>query len=151
MRSASLANTVAKLALTKKAQDVVVMDLRPLTSMTDFFVVCSADSDIQVKAIADAVIEGTEKNGNPPWHKETRSPNWVLLDYSDVVLHVFHKTARSFYNLERLWGDATFKRVTDEPRTATPRKQRTARIRKVKRPAARRTSGAGTARKKAAR
>lgn len=113
MKSPQLANAIAKLALTKKAHDVVIMDLRPLTSMTDFFVVCSADSDTQVKAIADAVVEGTEKKGVPPWHKETGSLNWVLLDYSDVVLHIFHKTARSFYNLEKLWGDAKTKRVSD--------------------------------------
>lgn len=113
MKSPHLANAIAKLALTKKAQDVVIMDLRPLTSMTDFFVVCSADSETQIKAIADAVVEGTEKKGTPPWHKETGSPNWVLLDYSDVVLHIFHKTARTYYNLERLWGDAKIKRVRD--------------------------------------
>lgn len=113
MKSPQLANAIAKLVLTKKAHDVVIMDLRPLTSMTDFFVVCSADSDTQIKAIADAVVEGTEKKGVPPWHKEIGSLNWVLLDYSDVVLHIFHKTARSFYNLEKLWGDAKMKRVSD--------------------------------------
>jgi ribosome-associated protein len=113
VKSPQLANVIAKLALTKKAHDVVIMDLRPLTSMTDFFVVCSADSDTQIKAIADAVVEGTEKKGTPPWHKETGSLNWVLLDYSDVVLHIFHKTARAFYNLEKLWGDAKIKRVSD--------------------------------------
>lgn len=121
MKSPQLANAIARLALTKKAQDVVIMDLRPLTSMTDFFVVCSADSDTQIKAIADAVVEGTEKKGTPPWHKETGSPNWVLLDYSDVVLHIFHKSARAFYNLEKLWGDAKIKRVSDSGPAASAR------------------------------
>lgn len=130
MKSPQLANAIAKLALTKKAQDVVIMDLRKLTSMTDFFVVCSAESDTQIKAIADAVVEGTEKKGTPPWHKETGSPNWVLLDYSDVVFHIFHKTARAFYNLEKLWGDARIKRVSDSKPAASSRLQKSAAGRK---------------------
>ncbi len=130
MKSPQLANAIAKLALTKKAHDVVIMDLRPLTSMTDFFVVCSADSDTQVKAIAEAVVEGTEKKGVPPWHQETGSLNWVLLDYSDVVLHIFHKTARSFYNLEKLWGDAKMKRVSDSKPEPSSRVRKIASARK---------------------
>ena len=106
MKAAQLAGTIARLALTKKAQDVMTMDLRGLTSMTDFFVVCSGDSDIQVKAIADAVEDGMETRGSPPWHRESGSSNWILLDFVDVVLHVFHKNTRPYYNLEKLWGDA---------------------------------------------
>ncbi len=121
MKSSALATAVAKLALTKKAHDVVVMDLRPLTSMTDYFVVCSADSETQIKAIADAVLDGTEDKGISPWHKETGSPNWMLLDYSDVVLHIFHKNTRGYYNLEKLWGDAKMKTVKDEPPIAAAR------------------------------
>ena len=98
----------------KKAQDVVILDLRPLTSMTDFFVVCSADSDIQAKAIADGVDEGLEKQGTRPWHREAGSANWILLDYVDVVLHVFHRRTRAFYSLEKLWGDAKIHRVSDD-------------------------------------
>ncbi len=124
MKSTQLASTIAKLALTKKALDVVVMDLRDVTSMTDFFVVCSAESDTQIKAIADAVLDGTEEKGMVPWNKETGSTNWVLLDYSDVVLHIFHKNARTFYNLEKLWGDAKMKWVRDE-KTAPPKRPKT--------------------------
>ena len=115
MRASTLARKIADLTLTKKAQDVVIMDLRGLTSMADFFVLCSADSDTQVKAIADAVEEGLEKKGSAPWHRESGSVNWILLDYVDVVLHVFHKSTRSFYNLEKLWGDAVVERVEDTP------------------------------------
>ncbi|MBX2991861.1 MAG: ribosome silencing factor [Bacteroidetes bacterium] len=145
-----MANAIAKLALTKKAQEVVIMDLRPLTSMTDFFVVCSADSDIQVKAIADAVLGGTEEKGIGPWHKETKSHNWMLLDFSDVVLHIFHRTARSFYNLEKLWGDAKMKYIRDEkpagkqpkpvsPKSAKPKKKSIVRSTKGK-PARKKTA-----------
>jgi ribosome-associated protein len=125
------------LTLTKKAQDVLLLDLRGLTSMADFFVVCSADSDTQVRAIADAVDEGLGEKGIDPWHKETGSPNWVLLDYVDVVLHVFHKNARAFYALEKLWGDAKITSVTDEPkpaRAAAAKKKAPARKTAAKRP-----------------
>jgi ribosome-associated protein len=91
-----------------------MIDLRKLTDMADFFVICSADSDVQVKAVADAVIEGTEKLGIAPWHNEgLLHRQWVLLDYVDVVVHIFHKEARKFYGLEKLWGDAKIERVED--------------------------------------
>jgi len=116
LKSPALAQAIARLALTKKALDVVIMDLRGLTSMTDFFVVCSAESDVQIRAITDAVDEGMEQKGSAAWHKESGSPNWVLLDYVDVVLHIFHKNTRQFYNLEKLWGDAKFRRVREGER-----------------------------------
>lgn len=126
MKPAILAKHVADLALSKKAQDVVIMNLRGLSSVTDFFVVCSGDTDVQIKAIADAVKDGLAKKGVAVWHREVGSPNWVLLDYVDVVVHVFHKHTRPFYNLEKLWGDAEIERVADEPpaaqRKAAPRR-----------------------------
>jgi ribosome-associated protein len=101
------------------------MDLRALTPMADFFVICSAESDVQMKAIADAVEEGLEKLGSLPWHRESGSANWILLDYVDVVLHVFHKNIRSFYNLEKLWGDAKFAHVGEDGKFETRRSTRT--------------------------
>jgi len=89
------------------------MDLRGLTSMADFFVVCSADSDVQIRAIADAVDEGMLAKGTAPWHRESGSSSWVLLDFVDVVVHIFHRNTRAFYNLEKLWGDAKITRITD--------------------------------------
>ena len=113
MKAQSVARGIANLTLTKKATDVLLMDLRGLTSMADYFVVCTADSDIQVRAIADAVVDGMEKKGIYPWHIESGSANWILLDFVDVVLHVFHRNTRPFYNLEKLWGDAGMERVAD--------------------------------------
>ena len=113
MKPTTLAKHIADFALTKKAQDVVLMNLKGLSSVTDFYVVCSADSDVQVKAIATAVEEGLKTKGVRPWQVERGSPNWVILDYVDVVLHVFHKHTRPFYNLEKLWGDAVIERVVD--------------------------------------
>ena len=127
MRPSTLARKIAALTLLRKAHDLVIMDLRKLTSMTDFFVICSADSDVQVKAIADAVEEGMEKEGSVPWHREAGSANWILMDYVDVVLHIFHRHTRTFYNLEKLWGDAKVQRVTDGTTAGMKRKVRTPR------------------------
>lgn len=116
MTSKTLAKNAANLALSKKAFDVVILDLRALTSMADFFVVCSADSDTHVRAIADAVKEGLWKKGEDVWHSEGKSDShWILLDFVNVVVHVFHKNTRSFYNLEKLWGDAPAEQVEDKP------------------------------------
>ncbi len=133
MKTPTLAKNIAKLTLTKKAADVVLMDLRGLTTMCDFFVVCSADSDAQMKAIADAVEEGLEKKGASPWHREAGSAQWILLDYVDVVLHIFHKNARPYYNLEKLWGDAAMERVSDNGRLPSARAVPSTRPRRVTR------------------
>ncbi|MBF8247492.1 MAG: iojap-like protein [Bacteroidetes bacterium] len=115
MTARTLAKKIADLALAKKAGDVLLMDLRKVTSTTDFFVLCSADSATQVKAIADSIVEGTETVGSRVWHTEgLQALLWVVLDYVDVVVHIFHKEERSFYNLERLWGDAKFTEMRDE-------------------------------------
>jgi ribosome-associated protein len=100
--------------ISKKANDVVILDLKKLTSATDHFVMCSTDSDTQVKAIADAVQNGMEELGENVWHKEGyHALRWIVLDYVDVVVHIFHKEERSFYNLDRLWGDAKRTEVHD--------------------------------------
>ena len=126
MTPRTLAKQVATLMLSKKGAEVVILDVRKLTSAADYFVLCSADSDTQVKAIADAVQEGTEARGERPWHSEGyQARTWIVVDYVDVVAHVFHKEARAFYNLERLWRDAVRTEVSDDgpaPAEAAPRK-----------------------------
>ena len=98
----------------KKAYDVLLIDLRKLAAFADFFVICSADSNVQVKAIADDVDKSLNDEGVKCWHREGyQALNWVLLDYVDVIVHVFKKDAREFYNLEKLWGDAQFERLAD--------------------------------------
>lgn len=114
MDSEKLAFKLARLALTKKAGDVKILDLRGITTITDFFVICTAYSDPQVKAIADAITEGAKKIGQSVWHKEGMSQrSWVLLDFVDVVVHIFLPETRNFYKLEKLWGDAEITEVTD--------------------------------------
>ncbi len=110
----TLQRQIAELTLSRKAKDVVIMDLRKVTTMADYFVVCTGESETQVRAIADAVMEGMSKVGEKPWHSEgLQNLQWVLLDYVDVVVHVFHKEARAFYGLEKLWGDAKIQKVAD--------------------------------------
>lgn len=96
-----------ELAQERKAQDVMVLDLRGISSATDFFVLASGRSDTQVKAIADNVVEELKTIGERPNHVEgIQGGRWALLDYVNFVVHVFHPQARAFYQLENLWGDA---------------------------------------------
>lgn len=102
-----IAIAAGEIALSKKAIDVKVLDLRELTSVTDYFVICSGSLDLHVKAISDAIVEELEKRKIKVWHIEGYSVlKWVLLDYVDVVVHIFNREIRDFYSLERLWGDA---------------------------------------------
>ena len=96
-----------ELASDRKAQDMLVLDLRGISNATDFFFVVSGTSDTHVKSIADHIIDELKKDGVRPAHVEgLRTGRWVLVDYIDFVVHVFHPAAREFYQLERLWGDA---------------------------------------------
>ena len=103
--------------LEKKANDITVLDLRKLkTSMADYFIVCHGNSDKQVSAIADSVEEQTKKlAGERAWHVEGSELNeWVLLDYFDIVVHVFIDEKRAFYGIEDLWSDAKITIIKDE-------------------------------------
>jgi ribosome-associated protein len=94
-------------ALERKATDVVALDLRGVSSATDFFLIATGTSDIQVRAIAEHLVETLDAEGVKPLHVEGLDrARWVLLDFVDFVIHVFHPQAREFYQLERLWGDA---------------------------------------------
>lgn len=110
-----LAKRISQLMFEKKAENVVVADLDGLTSVTDYFVMCTATSDMHARAISDHVQDELDKAGTRVHHKEGYSSlRWVLLDYVDVIAHVFQKEAREFYDLERLWGDAQFIKMKDE-------------------------------------
>jgi len=114
LESITLANNIAELIFNKKGYNVKILDLKEVATFTDYFVICSADSDTQVKAIADEIDKSLRDSGLKSWHKEGyRALNWVLIDYVDVVVHVFKKDMREFYNLEKLWGDAPVIEVED--------------------------------------
>lgn len=110
-----LSKRISQLMFEKKAEAVVLADLEGLTSVTDFFVMCTATSDMHARAISDHIQDELEKAGIRVHHKEGYSSlRWVLLDYVDVIAHVFQKDAREFYDLERLWGDAQFIKMKDD-------------------------------------
>jgi len=112
IKSNQLADIIGKLTLTKQAENVLSIDVRKVSSSADYFIICSAETVIQVSAIANAVRKGTP---NKPWHVEgLNNQNWVLLDYVDVVLHIFKTQTREFYSLEKLWADAPTVKITDE-------------------------------------
>ena len=98
---------IARLASEKKAMDIVILKMAEVSLVTDYYIICSANSTTQVRAIADHVEEKLSEAGLEPLHKEGyREGHWVLLDYSECILHVFVEEDRRFYNLEQLWGDA---------------------------------------------
>jgi ribosome-associated protein len=98
---------ISNLAQEKKAEDTIVLDMQKVSDFCDYFVVTGAVSFKQVAAIADHIIDGLALYGIKPLHSEgRRDSSWVILDYSDVVVHIFYEAARHFYDLERLWGDA---------------------------------------------
>jgi len=113
--SRRLAHLAGEFALEKKAFDVKILDLRKLSSVCDFFVVCSADVEVHAKAIADWIMESLQKRGINFWHNEGyQACRWILLDYVDVVIHIFLPEVREFYALEKLWGDARMEELSEE-------------------------------------
>ena len=104
-----LSNIVVKGMQEMKAKEIITLDLRDIDSaVCDFFIVCHGTSNTHVSAIADSIIEETLKSiKEKPWNKEgLTNSDWVLLDYGNVVAHIFQKETRDYYNIEKLWGDA---------------------------------------------
>jgi ribosome-associated protein len=105
--AAAILRLAAETAHAKKARDVVALDLRELEGVADYFLICSGSSEVQVRAIADAIDEKLRERGARAWHVEGfEGRRWVLLDFVEVVVHVFHERTREYYMLDRLWGDA---------------------------------------------
>jgi ribosome-associated protein len=107
MNSRTLAKTIAAAALEKKAEDVIVLDLHKLGAFTEYFVIASGASDRQVQAIARGIEETLHvKKEKPIGVEGLQAGKWVLIDYGNVVAHVFYTADREYYQLERLWADA---------------------------------------------
>ncbi|MDI3534203.1 MAG: ribosome-associated protein [Thermosediminibacterales bacterium] len=105
--SRRVAEIAAKALDDKKAKDIVVLGIYNVSLIADYFVIASGTSTVQVKALADEVEERLQENGVDILHKEGyNDARWILLDYGDVVVHIFHEKERSFYDLERVWADA---------------------------------------------
>jgi len=107
MRSEELAEAIASFAQEKKAIDVVVLDLREVVGYTDFFLICSGNTSRQTKAIHDGILEGLKREHEllPRRVEGAGGAEWILMDYLDVVAHIFTPQARDFYRLEELWGE----------------------------------------------
>ncbi len=101
-----LQQLVVDAATDKKASDIIVLDLRTRTDLTDYFMICSGQSKVQVQAIADGILERSYQSPYRVYTVEGHSTgNWIILDMGDLMAHVFHYETRSYYDLERLWGD----------------------------------------------
>lgn len=107
MEPGAIACVAAEVVMAKKGQNLVVLDLRSVTLVADYFVIASAPTAVQVRAITEGVQATLKERGVVVRHREGYDlARWVLLDYGAVVVHVFNEVERAFYNLERLWGDA---------------------------------------------
>lgn len=109
-----LARNAGRFALSRKGFDVKILKLKSISPICDYFVIASGEADVHVKAIANSVEDGLRELGVKPTHAEGYSDGrWILLDYIDVVVHVFLEPTRQFYALEKLWGDAPTEEISD--------------------------------------
>jgi ribosome-associated protein len=107
----TILDAIIEKALEKKASDLIVLNVKSLTSITDYFLICSASTEPQIKAICDNIRKGTP---HKPFHIEGYEKlSWVLLDYIDIIVHVFKTEERKYYNIEKLWADAPKKEYND--------------------------------------
>ncbi len=116
LKGEELARQAAEFALEKKAGDIKILDLREISDVADFFVICTGESDTQARAISDQIEIGLKnKCDTRVWHTEGRNAGqWILLDFVDVVIHTFLPDTRAFYGLESLWGDAPATSIEDD-------------------------------------
>ena len=109
------AQRISELMLEKKALDIIIIDVRKITTLTDFFVVCTSESEPQTRAITDHINQKMREEGVKYWHIEGYEYlDWVLLDYVNIVVHIFSRDSRDYYEFERLWADGTITKVKDE-------------------------------------
>ncbi|MFB0527807.1 MAG: ribosome silencing factor [bacterium] len=117
MNFRNLAKQCAGLALAKKAKEILILDVRKLTSITDYFVICSGRSNIHVDTIAEWIVSKLKGKGIRPLHIEgEKQAQWVLIDYIGIIVHVFYEPIRKFYGLERLWTEGRKVKFQEEER-----------------------------------
>ena len=109
------AQRISELMLEKKALDIKIIDVRNITTLTDFFVICTSESEPQSRAITDHINQKMKTAGHASWHTEGyQYLDWVLVDFVNIVVHIFSRTTREYYEFERLWADGTITEVQDE-------------------------------------
>ena len=109
------AQRISELMLAKKGLDIIIIDVRKITTLTDYFIICTSESDPQTRAIMNHINKDIFKKFNiKPLHIEGNDPlNWVLIDYVHIVVNIFDKKARDYYNIERLWADAKITTISE--------------------------------------
>ena len=110
----TLAKKIIRIALSKKAEDIVLLDLKKISSMADYFLICSAGSDVQARVIAEAILDALDESGIKCSVEGLEASHWILIDCYSVVVHIFLPEVREFYGLERLWGDAPREVFSDD-------------------------------------
>jgi ribosome-associated protein len=110
-----LTDAIIEGLLEKKAKDIVLMDVRKLTTLADYFVVCHGTSDTQIRALANSAMEKVkEESGENAWKQEgLEARRWIILDYVNVVVHIFSEEKRHYYGIERMWNDAVITEIAD--------------------------------------
>ena len=109
-----LVNQFVELMQDKKVQDIVILDVKELTSLTDYFILCTSESTPQTKAVMDHIYKNMRANGLRPNNLEdTKTLEWVAMDYFNIVIHIFNKETRDYYQFERLWGDAKIEKINE--------------------------------------
>ena len=109
------AQRISELMLEKKAVDIIMIDVRKITSLTDFFILCTSESEPQTRAITNHINQEMKKEGMQAWHIEGyQHLDWVLLDYVNFVVHIFSSEDREYYEFERLWADGNVTEVLDK-------------------------------------
>ena len=106
---------ISQLMLEKKALDIRIIDVRKITTLTDFFVICTSESGPQTRAITDHIHKQMKEDGMKAWHIEGyENLDWVLIDFVNIVVHVFSRDSRTYYDLERLWADGNITKIHDD-------------------------------------
>ena len=115
MNTASTITQITDYIKDKKGTDITIIDIRGLSSLTDYFILCTSDSDPKTRAIVNHLKKELSRKKIKPIHTEGfDNLDWVLMDYADVVVHIFKKEVRDFYKIERLWADAKIKKVKND-------------------------------------
>ncbi|MDD5428112.1 MAG: ribosome silencing factor [Candidatus Omnitrophica bacterium] len=129
-----MALAIAGAASDKKALDIIIVKMKKMSSVCDYFVIASGTSTTHVRALSDNIIKQLKERGQPLWHSEgEREASWILLDFGDVVCHLFLEDTREFYNLEDLWKKAPQERFKEpKPKTKPKKKKRIIRKKKTK-------------------
>jgi len=116
LKSKQVLDAITEALLSKKANDITILDVSELTTLAEYFVICHGNSDVQVKALADVVEEDVlNKCSEKSWRKEGGSvSSWIILDYVNIVVHVMNEEKRNYYDIERMWNDAKITHIKDK-------------------------------------